>query len=457
MSLLLLLASVSGLASPSQGLQDSLRPGHGVPASTFTSPSWIENAGQWPAGVRFVGRSGGTVVRVEPGALGVQVADGTGCEGVYVRLVFEGAESRSEAVGEEILPGIHNYFRGRDPSLWVRGVRAFERVRSPSLYPGIDAVVRWNGNRPEYDLVLQPGADLSQVVVRCEGVDGIEVDTRSGSLILETALGPLEQPIGRCWEIVGESEARSVDYTYRVLDESRFGFEVPGRDPSLVLVLDPEIVWSTYLGSAGRGIGDFARAVDVDSNGDVTVVGETSESSFPMTPGAFQGFYGTQIAFVTRLGGSDGQLIYSSLVGGDRSRPQGVDVDSAGRATVVGSTFSVNFPTTPGAFDTVKDTNNDSAYVFRLSPTGSQLEYSTFLEGTTLGARARAVRVLDSGQAIVGGRAFSGDFPVTPGAFETIQLFPCAFIARLDPAGFDLGMVDLLRGPLVVPTSSTWR
>ena len=287
------------------------------------------------------------------------------------------------------------------------------------------------------------------MIVRCEGTDGLAIDPESGALLLETVLGPLVQPVGRCWEVLDDRALKPVEYRYRILDEKCFGFEVPGRDMNLALVLDPEIVWatspedpalvwSTYLGSSGGGIGDFATAVDVDAKGDVTVVGECSEPEFPTTPGAYKGFFGDRIAFVTRLRGSDGQLLYSSLIGGDRSRPLGVDVDSAGRATVVGYTFSANFPTTPGAFDMVKNATNDSTFVLRLSPSGSQLEYSTFLEGVQNGSRARGVQVLDSGHAIVGGKANSADFPVTLGALQTSFVADCGFVTRFDSAGSTL-------------------
>ena len=53
---------------------------------------------------------------------------------------------------------------------------------------------------------------------------------------------------------------------------------------------------------------------------------------------------------------------------------------------MVGYTFSTSFPTTAGAFDPVKDAPDRSAFVFRMSPTGSQLEYSTFLEGIDKGS-----------------------------------------------------------------------
>ena len=47
---------------------------------------------------------------------------------------------------------------------------------------------------PEYDLLLRPGADVSQVRVRIEGVEGLTI-ADDGSLIMHTAIGPLRQHV----------------------------------------------------------------------------------------------------------------------------------------------------------------------------------------------------------------------------------------------------------------------
>ncbi len=81
----------------------------------------------------------------------------------------------------------------------------------------------------------------------------------------------------------------------------------------------------------------------------------------PTTPGAFDTSYnGDPIstdfdAFVTKLNASGSALAYSTFLGG--TGPAGDDVGAGiavrdGMAYVTGQTFSANYPTTPGAFDT---------------------------------------------------------------------------------------------------------
>ncbi len=150
---------------------------------------------------------------------------------------------------------------------------------------------------------------------------------------------------------------------------------------------------------------------------------------------------------MTRFRQSDGTLIYSTVIGGSghEDRAYAVAVDAAGRAAVAGWTHSPNFPTTPGAWDTVKN-GFFSTFVLRLSATGDALEYSTFLDGSN-GSQAYALAMTDSGSAIVGGDTTSPDFPTTLGAFDSTHGGDYdGFLTRLDPTGSRLEWSTFLGG-----------
>ena len=95
----------------------------------------------------------------------------------------------------------------------------------------------------------------------------------------------------------------------------------------------------------------------------------------------------------------------------------GFEVDGGGRAYVTGATYSIDYPTTAGAFDTTYNGGFQDAFVTKLNASGSTLAYSTFLGGMhqELGFGI-AVR---EGRAYVTGFTLSDDFPTTPGAFDT--------------------------------------
>jgi hypothetical protein len=177
------------------------------------------------------------------------------------------------------------------------------------------------------------------------------------------------------------------------------------------------LVYSTFLGGIGS---DGAEGIAVDRAGGAYVTGDTSSTDFPTTPGAFDTSYGGGFidAFVTRLNPAGSALAYSTFLGG-RQGDQGraITVDRAGSASLTGQTASVDFPTTPDAFDRML--NGTDAFVTRLDPAGGALPYSTFLGGSAIAPDiADAIAIDGSGDAYVSGGTSSPDFPTTPDAFD---------------------------------------
>ena len=183
------------------------------------------------------------------------------------------------------------------------------------------------------------------------------------------------------------------------------------------------LIYSTYLGGNND---DNGFGISVDSTGNAYVTGSTSSSDYPTTPGAFQTtFRGGSFpgdGLVTKLNGTGTALVYSTFLGGANSdQAAAIAVDSTGNAYVTGYTFSTNFPTTPGAFQTTNAGGSfpfGDAFITKLNPAGSAPVYSTFLGGT--GSDQGTGIVIDgSGRAFVTGSTNSPDFDVTVGAFQT--------------------------------------
>src|SRR4029077_11564286 len=195
------------------------------------------------------------------------------------------------------------------------------------------------------------------------------------------------------------------------------------------------LVYSTYLG--GTAV-DYGTRVAVDASRNAYVMGPTSSAVFPTTPGAFDTTAnGGFDVFVTKLNAAGSALIYSTYLGGmDSDSASGLAIDAAGNAYVAGGTGSFDFPTTPGAFDTLPGGPNASdAFVTKLNPTGSALVYSTVLGGT--GSEGASAVVLDpAGNAWVTGGTGSVDFPVTVGAFDrTFNGMAGAFLSQMSANG----------------------
>jgi hypothetical protein len=207
------------------------------------------------------------------------------------------------------------------------------------------------------------------------------------------------------------------------------GFKVGAYDPSKALVIDPVLVYSTYLGGSGQ---DSGQGIAVDPRGYAYVTGYTGSRNFPTTSGAFQTSNPNNFtAYVTKLNPTLSALVYSTYLGGIAAPYGGhIAVDPRGSAYVTGPTNSSDFPTTEGAFQTSLP-DRVSAFVTKLNPTGSALVYSTYLGGSDYD-QASGIAVDPWGNAYVTGVTASSNFPTTSGAFQTsLPIGTHAFVARL--------------------------
>ena len=203
------------------------------------------------------------------------------------------------------------------------------------------------------------------------------------------------------------------------------------------------LIYSTFLGGSGF---DAASDIAIDAAGNAYVTGQ-AQAGFPVTPGAFQtSFNGVTDAFVTKLNPTGTALIYSTFLGGSGNEStNGIAINDAGNAYVTGFTGSSNFPTTPGAFQTVKS-GGDDVFVTALNAAGSGLAYSTFLGGDANEFSVR-IAVDAAGNASVVGLTGSSNFPTTADAIQsTYGGNNDAFVTRLNPTGTALVFSTFLGG-----------
>lgn len=205
------------------------------------------------------------------------------------------------------------------------------------------------------------------------------------------------------------------------------------------------ILYSTYLGGSAS---DDGRAIGVDSVGNTYVAGPTTSFDFPTVNALQPTFGGVFDAFVAKLTVTGPTLAYSTFFGGissDVVNGNCLKVDGAGNVYVAGETFSADFPTTPGAFQTTFS-GSEAAFAFKLNPAGSAIVYSTYLGGNSGDSRADGIAVNSSGDAYVAGRTRAHDFPTINALQATKSGIEDAFITKIDPSGSALIFSTFLGG-----------
>ena len=336
-------------------------------------------------------------------------------QSTVLRTQFVAANPAAKVTGEEELPGKINYLIGKDPSKWRTGVSTYAKVRYEQVYPGIDLVYYGNQRQLEYDFVVGPGADPARIRLKLAGARKMYVDGQ-GQLVVQTAGGGVRWNKPEIYQEV-DGQHRSVQGKYVLRAGHELGFAVAAYDTARPLIIDPTLVYSTYLGGSDQDEGD---GIAVDTSGNAYVTGFTASSDFPTTAGAFQTTYGGgSDVFVTKLNPTGSRPCLLHLSRGERHRVDGlgIAVDTSGNAYITGITASSDFPTTAGAFQTTFGGAFD-AFVTELNSTGSGLIYSTYLGGSS-DEDGFGIAVDTSGNAYVTGYTESSDFPTTAGAFQT--------------------------------------
>ena len=361
------------------------------------------NRGQTSGSVKFLARgSGYTLFLAESGAV-LRLRDA----GV-LRLTLEGANRKLSVSGLEELPGRSNYLVGADTRAWLTGVPAFGKVRYESVYKGIDAVYYGRQGQLEYDFVVAPGADPGRIRLRFDGARGTRVE-EGGDLVINTQGGDVRQQRPFAYQEF-EGVRREVSARYVLDARGRVRFALGDYDRTRELVIDPVLIYSSYLGGADA---DQGASVAVDSAGSAYVAGSTASADFP-SPSSLQSSKSNfNDAFVLKLSPDGKSLVYATYLGGNGDDiGNAVAVDAAGNAYVGGFTGSGSFPTTPGSFQTSKDGSAD-AFLSKLNPTGTGLVYSTYIGGQG-GEQVNSVAVDAAGAAYVAGRTESFNFTRIP-------------------------------------------
>ncbi|HEY9422410.1 MAG TPA: SBBP repeat-containing protein, partial [Thermoanaerobaculia bacterium] len=410
-----------------------------------------ENRGQAGSTVRYLTRGQGYGLLLTPGEA-VLALRAQGRQVRTLRLRWVDANPGAPMVGEDRLAAKTHSLRGSDPARWLH-TPLFSKVRSSGVYPGIDLVFYGRERQLEYDFVLAPGADPDVIRLAVEGAERLEIGSE-GDLIV--ALGDGEVRFRRpvSYQEV-DGVRREVTSRYRLQPsgegfERRVGFEVGAYDVTRPLVIDPVLVYSTYLGGREE---DGAQDIAMDAAGNVYVTGYTISfpdppNDFPVTPGAFQSEGSWFDTFVTKLDPS-GALVYSTLLGGEaEDGASGIVVDTAGNAYVAGTTASPDFPLVnplqPGPKDYAPD-----AFVAKLNADGSALLFSTTLGGT-FGEFGDDIGMDAQGALYVIGHTGSADFPLPgfPPLPATHRPFTEVFVVKLAPGGSALLYTRTFGGPV---------
>ena len=369
-----------------------------------TMVHFVENAGQWDARVRFEAQVKDAAVFMEADGIMVVLREHQGhpmpnekknssgrkCHAYKMR--FAGC-TPALPMGYDREEGYNNYFLGDDPSRWRSKVGNYATVRYDGLYPGVALEVYGGAKMLKYNFIVDAMADASQIVMEYEGVDGVSV-SREGNLVVRTSVRDVVELKPYVYQ--GNTEVTGKWKVARGKNGWKVWIELGEYDRGKELVIDPVLIFSTYTGSRADNWGTTAA---YDSEKNVYTAGLAFNVGYPTTTGAYmeRPGGGTDVG-IFKFDSLGQQRIYATyLGGGSTDMPHSMFVNSFDELIVFGTTGSIDFPTTTGAYqrqhgggDSVTYENASSLtyphgsdiFVSRLSVDGSQLRASTYVGGS---------------------------------------------------------------------------
>lgn len=311
------------------------------------------NRGQAEPNVKYIARARGYTALLEIDSVRILFRDSTS----EVRIELEGANLNAatdtkSATGSEV-----NYFIGNDPSNWLTKIPTYAAVTYKDVYPGIDWVLYEKDGLLEYDFVVAPGSDPSQIRMTVKGANQISIE-KNGDLIA----GPLQMMAPFVYQAKSEIPAK-----YVLATDNSIQFAMDAYDQKKPLVIDPKISFGTLIGTTAV---EYGTDVAIDRKGDFCVVGS---SSLPRPP------FGKSLILKFNAAGT---LLWSAVLGGNGGDSAfGVAVTPSGIVYVVGSTSSRDFPVV-GAFQPAYGGGTGDGFIVKLSANGSSLLRSSYLGGS---------------------------------------------------------------------------
>ncbi len=423
--------------------------------------------------VRFLWQTGGVNMYFSGGGVSYlfkKVADDGTLSLHRTDMTLMGANAAVVIVGEDRRDGAMRYYLGESDAI---NTQSWSSILYRDVYPNIDLRFTSNEAGVKYDFIVRPGGRVSDIRFRYDGASAVEL--KDGGLLITNSLGELQEQAPYTYQTL-DNAAVEIPTSFRI-DGGTVSFDVAAHDADRTLVIDPGLIWATYYGGANLDVAndvvqdlagnsyvtgytissnfpvtagafqstnagnqdafvvklnplgqrdwatyiggtssDNGASISLDPNGNVIITGQTSSNNFPVSPGAYQATnQGGIDAFIVVFNGV-GQRAWATYLGGSNDDVgQNIKADLGNNLIVVGSTNSLNFPTSTGAFQNINAGTYD-AFIAKFTRLGARA-WSTYVGGLN-DEVFNAVATDASKNVFVGGQTSSSNFPVTTGAIN---------------------------------------
>ncbi len=253
---------------------------------------------------------------------------------------FLGATTNPERIPDKPLPTYNNYFLGNDKSKWAGDCKIYNAVTYKNIYPNIDVRYYSTQNKLKYDFIVHPGGNPAAIALRYDG--GVKLSIKNKALIIGTSVGDVTELEPYSYQSNANTKADVVT-KYKIRDNV-VSFAISKYDPTATLIIDPQLIFSSFTGSTADNWGYTATP---GADGSFFAGGIAFDSRYPTTTGAYQTqFAGGDYDISIFKFSSNGRLrLYATYIGGaNEEQPHSMIADAAGNLIIAGRSNSPNYP-----------------------------------------------------------------------------------------------------------------
>ncbi|MCP9761469.1 DUF7948 domain-containing protein [Lacihabitans soyangensis] len=337
-----------------------------VSQSTVSAYIFIKNQGQWPSEVLYrtsipsgqlwITRNGLVYQLYEAENSPHFSSDRQGRKSFStqnISLEFKNICQFSKK--EKAVDQTFNFFIGQNKDEWKSNVPAFEEILLENVFDGIDFRMYSADQSLKYEYIVKPGADASQIKFKYEGAN--ETLIQKNELILKTNFGLIKEFQPFTYQSTN-NQKKPIKSSFKMTDDY-ISFQLAEYNHNQELIIDPELVFSTYTGSLSD---NWSHTATYDSKGNTYAAGTVFGVNFPVSINAYQPKSGgtttpTDVGYrtdvvIVKYSDDGSKILYSTFLGGNESEvPHSLIVNSKDELVVFGTTSSSNFPTTSVSFD----------------------------------------------------------------------------------------------------------
>lgn len=341
-----------------------------------------------------------------------------------IDLNFITSNNQPTLVAIDELSGLSQFYQSSQAFTEAKHYRSVKYV---NLYDHIDLVYHFQPNGSlKYEFVVREGGRYEDIRIAYSGLEKAPFINETGILSLPTISGDINEMAPITFYENGDTLKSSYELTGKVLS-----FQLEVHNPHKTVIIDPEIVWSTYHGGQNN---ENALAVGYDSLYNIYVLGQTWSPNFPVTAGAHQKkFAGNSDLFISKFDPS-GSLSWCTYYGGPgKDFAGGISVTPEGFIHIIGTTNSafMEYGNNPHQASRAGGTD---AFLALFNKKGHLIRSSYF--GGALNDVGKDIIVHPDGDIFITGHTLSTDFKTTPKAFQPAHSDTLdGYISKFDSSG----------------------